>query len=516
MFSAVSRRWIGLFAALVLIVIDLLPLNAAANPTWSATGFMTTFRLKHTATLLPNGKILVAGGQNVNSGSSYLRSAELYDPQTGIWSATGSMNTNRNGHTATLLANGKVLVTGGFNDSGTSTSAELYDPQTGIWSTTASMNAARADHTATLLANGNVLIAGGNSGSVLSSAEVYNPQLGTWSSTGSMNTSRYLQTATLLNDGKVLVVGGEGENSEVLNSAELYNPQTATWSATARMSTSRFSHTATLLANGKVLVVGGQDVTSYLRSAELYDPQTLTWSTTGSMSTGKSYHTATLLLNGLVLVAGGVTSSAINSISSISELYDPQTGIWNITAPMGTARVYHTATVVLDGRVIVAGGLTVNGTDFIILSSAEVYTPPATLSYFSLPPCRIVDTRKTTSPSFSAGSKVAYKVNGPAFDYSSQGGSALGCGIPTDAKAVFFNFVAVNASGPGFLQAWPVGSSIPTASVLNYANVPNLNIANGVILPVCDPLTTSCNNDLNIQANQASVQLVIDVVGYFK
>jgi hypothetical protein len=116
------------------------------------------------------------------------------------------------------------------------------------------------------------------------------------------------------------------------------------------------------------------------------------------------------------------------------------------------------------------------------------------------------------------GSPITYNVNqgGSAFDYSSQGGSALGCGIPIDAKAVFFNFVAVNASNSGYLQAWPIGSPIPTASVLNYANVPTLNIANGIILPVCNPLTASCANDLNVQANQASVQLVVDVVGYFK
>ncbi|MBC7882110.1 MAG: hypothetical protein H7Y37_12350 [Anaerolineae bacterium] len=140
------------------------------------------------------------------------------------------------------------------------------------------------------------------------------------------------------------------------------------------------------------------------------------------------------------------------------------------------------------------------------------------LSYYPVSPCRIVDTRNTATPNLPIGSPVAYKVNqgGPTFNYSAQGGNASGCGISADAKAVFFNFVAVNSAEPGFLRAWSYGTTIPTASVLNYANVNGLNIANGLVIPVCNPNTATCSSDLSLQADQATTQLVIDVVGYFK
>jgi hypothetical protein len=138
--------------------------------------------------------------------------------------------------------------------------------------------------------------------------------------------------------------------------------------------------------------------------------------------------------------------------------------------------------------------------------------------FYPVLPCRIADTRKIATQNLPIGSPTAFVVNtgGLAYNYSSQGGSASGCGIPNDAKAVFFNFVAVNPTSSGFLQAWPFGTAIPTASVLNYAAIPNFNIANGIILPVCNPSTAVCSKDLNVQANQSSVQLVIDAVGYFK
>jgi WD40 repeat protein len=188
-----------------------------ATGTWTATRSMSFARIGFTATLLPNGQVLVAGGAELANQTVILSSAELYNPATGTWTATGSMTTPRSGHTATLLPNGQVLVAGG---EGTCvnvscpvlSSAELYNPATGTWTPTGSMNVTRYLHTATLLPNGQVLVAGGGSGSTAnagSTAELYNPATGTWTPTGSMSEPHSSGAlAGLLPNGQVLVVCG--------------------------------------------------------------------------------------------------------------------------------------------------------------------------------------------------------------------------------------------------------------------------------------------------------------------
>jgi N-acetylneuraminic acid mutarotase len=342
------------------------------NPTsgtWRNTGSTSISRRFHTATLLPNGTVLVTGG--VNSNNNPLNSAEVYNPSTGTWSTTGPMNAGRFSHTATLLPNGKVLAVGGLNGNGFLSSTELYDPATGAWSPTASMSTSRVVHTATLLPAGTVLVAGGrDSLAPLSSVELYDPATGTWSTTGSMNTARFSHTATLLPNSKVLVIGGNSE-SGALSSAELYDPATGTWSTTGSVSAARYSHTATLLPNVGVLVVGGRNSTTRLGSAEIYDSATGTWSATSSLLAARTLHTATLLNNGKVLVAGGLGDMGDLSLSS-AELYDPPTtGTWTLTGSMNTARTDHTATLLQNGKVLVAGGGDANGTS----SSAELYDP---------------------------------------------------------------------------------------------------------------------------------------------
>jgi WD40 repeat protein len=319
------------------------------DPTWTVTGSMSMIRGGHTATLLPDGKVLVAGGDS--SGTS-----ELYNPQTGTWGATASMNTARKNHTATLLPNGKVLVAGGIFGSNTFASAELYDPQTNLWTTTTSMSTDRYFHTATLLSNGKVLVVGGLSiTAVLSSVELYDPQANLWTTTTSMAIPRGGHTTTLLPDGKVLSVGGDSGGSGT--SAELYDLHNGTWSTTGSMRTGRIFYTATLLSSGKVLVAGGITNSTSLSSAEVYNPQTGRWRTTGSMTTGRTNYTATLLANGKVLVVGGVSiSSGIGSTVSSAELYDPQTCTWSITTSMSVARAGHTATLLSNGIVLATGG----------------------------------------------------------------------------------------------------------------------------------------------------------------
>ena len=294
-----------------------------ATGTWSPTGSLPDGgRRAFTATLLPNGKVLVAGGAFGSPGyEGESSAADLYDPATGAWSPTGSLHFDYAGHTATLLPNGKVLVVGD--------TAELYNPATGTWSITGNLGTARSGHTATLLPSGKVLVAGGDTGYFgdTNSAELYDPATGAWSATGSLANPRDSHTATLLPDGKVLVAGGVVNTYSVLASAELYDPATGTWSSTGNLGTGRYDHTATLLPNGKVLVAGGSGTnSSWLASAELYDPAAGTWSPVGGLSDARVFHTATLLPNGTVLVAGG---NGPGGILNSAELSDPELSLLN-------------------------------------------------------------------------------------------------------------------------------------------------------------------------------------------
>ncbi|MHB1355219.1 MAG: kelch repeat-containing protein [Anaerolineae bacterium] len=310
--------------------------------TFTSTGSLKASRFSHTATLLEDGRVLVAGGNN-SAG------AELYDPTTGEWTTTGSMRVARNGHTATMLPNGKVLVTGGIGGVAAIASAELFDPNTGTWSlTTDELSGARYDHTAILLPNGLVLIAGGYSGfSTLASAELYDPAADTFTDIPAMHFPRWSPTATLLADGQVLLAGGSGGGA----SAELYDSAANSWTLTGSMNTGRFDHTATLLRDGRVLVAGGYGG-AYLASAELYNPTYGTWSSTGSLNVARNGHTAILLANGKVLVVGGYWGSLLDS----TELYDPAADAWSVTGDTNLAHYGHTATLLNDDEVLIAGG----------------------------------------------------------------------------------------------------------------------------------------------------------------
>jgi len=378
----------GTISATIGSIVGTAPLSVIANA-WFPTGSMQTPRYNHTATLLTNGTVLVAGGSTYSQIGGWYpgpssASSEIYDSTTGTWSNAGSMTTPRAGHTATLLPNGTVLVAGGFSNAG----AEIYDPVADTWTATGSMSIARAWHTATLLSNGTVLVAGGlgdvnnnYSGSITATAEIYDPAAGTWTLTSSMSTARYIHKATLLPNGTVLVAGGspvtpdgEGNGGAAVTSAEIYDSVAGTWTLTGSMIAARSNYTATLLPNGTVLVAGGGASLSGgpIASAEVFDPSAGTWTLTGNMTTARWQHTATLLPNGTVLVAGGDGECCNGAALSSAEVYNPTAGAWTVTGSMALPRAWQTATLQSNGTVLVAGGTPIYY-EASSLASAEIY-----------------------------------------------------------------------------------------------------------------------------------------------
>src|ERR1700682_2819106 len=351
---------------------------AVVNGTWSSAASMAVPRGYHTATLLRNGKVLVVGGRGLSAVSapwqrpgSAISSAELYDPKTRTWSSAGTLNFPRFEHTATLLANGKVLVVGGNQTLANGnlpvgadpvSSAELYDPQTNSWSSAASMRTARALHTATLLNDGRLLVAGGTESSLedpsiaLASAELYDPTANTWTASPPMASARANQSATLLSDHRVLVIGGINRILDYptgtspaagLSTAELFDPATNSWSPTPSMGYTRISPSTTLLPNGRVLVVGDYGVNE--QTAEIYDPALQRWLDSPQPIAGHAGHLAVLLHNGVVLIAGGLGEAR-------PEWFDWRRDSWASAGTLSTIRSGATATVLENGQVLVAGG----------------------------------------------------------------------------------------------------------------------------------------------------------------
>ena len=335
----------------------------------NSVGGMTARRAAHTATLLPNGKVLIAGGFAGDENS--LASAEVFDLTTSTFSPAGNMSATRAGHTATLLPNGKVLIAGGYNGSYL-TSAELYDPSARTFTPTARMVTARSGHVATLLNNGKVLLAGGvgTGWTFLADAELYDPTTNAFTVTGRMTTARESHTAILLKNGNVLITGGHKDRRPAItiySSAEIYNPASGTFSSTGNLTVKRHKHDATLLADGQVLIIGGSDERDgrgAYTSAEIYNPATGVFTATGNMNTAryKLQGTSVLLNDGKVLIAGGANRA---------EVFDPATNTFSYASgSLGTSRLFAAATRLQNGQVLITGGYDDNNA---VSSNAWIY-----------------------------------------------------------------------------------------------------------------------------------------------
>jgi N-acetylneuraminic acid mutarotase len=362
--------------------------GAKVQPAWAFTRFMSVPRAYHTATMLPTGKVLVAGG--VSDNNMTLASAELYDPVTALWSPTGAMTSPRGGHVAIPLANGKVLALGGGI-----TFAEVYDPASGTWSAVRQPTGPyRYAFSATLLQSGKVLVAGGRDGNsemIFASAEVYDPVADMWTPAGSLTTPRYGHSAAMLANGKLLIVGGfDGFGDDFFGpspiaSAEVFDPVANAWSVTQSALQTLAGDTETTLADGTVLVAGGgsgflSDPTS---GSEIYDASG-TWRSTSPLFPGRYGHTATVMPDGRVFAIAGIGSASYTQgggtqirvqVLSSTTLYDPATGTWTSAPSLNVARGYHTTTLLPGGNVLVTGGVNVlgGGRFLTYLASAEIY-----------------------------------------------------------------------------------------------------------------------------------------------
>lgn len=364
--AAAPRGWAWLVALLTLLAI---PGEAWAEG-WSRGPSMVTGRTSFPAVVLPDGRVLAAGGRSERGGP--LAEAEAYDPQTSRWSPVGQLGHARALHAGTVLGDGRVLVSGGLrrtssggllplpespNAYGT---AEVFDPALNAWGATAAMPEPRYNHASVRLGDGRVIVAGGsNDEDFVRRSALYDPRTNRWVPGPDLGEARELPAATPLPDGGALVSGGFADVAPIR--AERYDPRAEAWRPTGEMSSSRWLHRQTLLEDGRVLVTGGvvfRDGRNVaLETAEVYDPATNRWSPVPPMRRPRADHAAVRLLDGRVLVAGGASGTGGSAtMHQDSEVYDPVAGVWSDAGNMPAPRSDIEAVLLDGGGVLVPGG----------------------------------------------------------------------------------------------------------------------------------------------------------------
>lgn len=338
---------------------------------WTKVATAVGPRAGHRATRLPSGRILLTGGM------PYDVEAEIYDPATDSWTSGGVLSATRNGHVQALLGDGRVLVVGGQLDSD---ATEIFDPTVTTWTRSNVMSTTRSGPSATLLPDGSLLMVGGTRFHHLDAhddGDRYDPATDRWMRTSKMSSGRAMHTATLLDDGRVLVAGGWNGGSPIASS-EFYDPSLDLWVPAGDLFTEREFARAVRLSDGSVLIVGGETAPwpyfyPYDTSiAERFDPKAGNWSMAGALLTKRFGHTANRLMDGKVLVVGGVAGAACGDY--ITELYDPVLGTWSTRAPLQTGRSWHASILLTDGRVLVVGGNNCYDIQASV-ATAEIYDP---------------------------------------------------------------------------------------------------------------------------------------------
>lgn len=366
--------------------------QAQARPCWTVGASMAASRDLHTAVSLRDGGIVVAGGRTapVREGLQVSTPrAERFDPATGRWSDVAGMGTARDHFTTTRLRDGSVLAVGGvtaaafpplsFRYGVNNRSAERWQPRSNTWTATTAPALGRSMHSATLLSDGRVLVAGGavaktpTKDVATNAVELYDPVANTWTSTGSMRWPRYLHAAALLRDGRVLVAGGLVGADEPIATAEIYDPALGRWSVAPPLPSPHGHPISAVLPGGDVLVAGGTSaVGRTTAAAAVYRPALGTWRVVAPMPGPRNAAASTSLSDGDVLVASGFASLGGSGavLTPDAFAFDAQTRRWRPAGKVTTPRTDATATLLRDGRVLVAGGW---DAQLVPLASTETY-----------------------------------------------------------------------------------------------------------------------------------------------